>query len=283
MSDMISVLLVDDNTIFCEMLREYIGRTGDMKVAGIAGNGSEAIEMIKDLKPDVVILDIIMPELDGIGVLERMHGLSPDKRPVFIVLSAMGKELFVQKAIELGADYYIIKPFDIEMLIRHIKLLHSEKKVMRKAIRRHPGKGGTLTRELEHNRMEKIIAGMIKKIGITPNVAGYRYLREAVALAVKQPAMLNSAVKLIYPVLAEKHNTTAKCIDKAIRCAIDSAYKKMKNTVILDAGNTEQYDIMPLCGEKLSNIRLITFLTNKTKQLLEAGNSDASPKETSKL
>jgi two-component system response regulator (stage 0 sporulation protein A) len=281
MPDMISVLIVDDNTEFCSMLREYIGSTGDMNVAGIAGSGSKAIEMIKELKPDVVILDIIMPELDGIGVLERMQDPGPDKRPVFIVLSAMGKELIVKKAIELGADYYIVKPFDMEMLIRHIKLLHAEKKAMRKAIRRNPGKGAALTREMEDNRMEKIIAGMIKKTGITPNVAGYRYLREAVALAVKQPAMLNSVVKLIYPLLAEKHNTTVKCIDKAIRCAIDSAYKKMKNASILNTANSKQYEITPLHMGKLSNTRLIAFLTDKAKQL-EAGCSDALWNEAGK-
>jgi two-component system response regulator (stage 0 sporulation protein A) len=273
MPDMISVLIVDDNTEFCFMLREYIGKTGDMNVAGIAGNGRNAIEMIEALKPDVVILDIIMPELDGIGVLERMQEFSPDKRPVFIVLSAMGKELIVKKAIELGADYYIVKPFDIEMLIRHIKLLHAEKRAMKKAARRNPGKGAALTWEMEDNRMERIIAGMIKKTGITPNVAGYRYLREAVALAVKQPAMLNSVVKLIYPVLAEKHNTTVKCIDKAIRCAIDSAYKKMKNTEILDTDNSKRYGITPLHTGKPSNTRLIAFLADEAKQL-GAVNSD---------
>ncbi|MGI6669910.1 MAG: sporulation transcription factor Spo0A [Acetivibrionales bacterium] len=275
MSDIISVLVVDDNIKFCDMLCKYIDNTGDINVAGIAMNGVNAIEMIKAQKPDVVILDIILPEIDGIGVLERTQDISPDKRPVFIVLSAIGKELVIQKAVELGADYYVIKPFDIEMLIKYIRMLHAERKAMRKAISHRPVKPAYQVHETVENRTERIIAGLIKRMGITPNVAGYRYLREAAALAVNQPALLNSVVRLIYPVLAEKHNTTVKGIDKAIRCAIDSGYKKMKNKGILDTPDSNQYRIMsPLCREKLSNTRLIAFLADKARQLME-GDSNA--------
>ncbi|MGE5613798.1 MAG: sporulation transcription factor Spo0A [Bacillota bacterium] len=267
MSDMISVLVVDDNTKFCDMLREYIDRTGDMKVAGFAENGAKAIETIKILKPDVVILDIIMPEIDGIGVLEKMQDIRPDKRPTFVVLSAIGKELVIRKAIELGADYYIIKPFDIEVLINHIRLIHAEKKSLRKVSRRKPVKPAVPAQETEENRMEMIIASLIKRIGITPNVAGYRYLRESVALAADQPVLLNSVVKLIYPVLAEKHKTTVKSIDKAIRCAIDSAYKRMKNAGILDQDASDQYEILPSNGKKPGSARLIALLADRVRQM----------------
>lgn len=267
MPDMISVLVVDDNTMFCDILCDCIDKAGDMKVGGIAGSGAKAIEMIKTLKPDVVVLDIVMPEIDGIGVLESMQDVRQDKRPVFIVLSAMDKELVINKAIELGADYYVIKPFDIEMLIKHIRLLHAEKKTMRKTKRRNLGKKVFPEQEAEENHMEKVIAGLIKRIGITPNVAGYRYLREAVALAVNQPALLNSVVKLIYPVLAERHRTTEKSIDKAIQCAIDGAYKRMKNAGILDTYIADQYGVLPADCKKPGSARLIALLAERARQL----------------
>lgn len=255
MSEKISVLIADDNVEFCRMLHEYLEQSGDMTVRGIAKDGIETLKMVEEVEPDVIVLDVIMPNLDGIGVLERLSLRQPDKRPIVIALTAIGKDIFVQKALELGADYYIIKPFDVEILASRIRQLYAEKAAM---IAQAAGKTGMgFMRGLEEN-MEQVVSNMIKRLGITPNIAGYRYLREAVMMCIEQPAAVKTAAKSIYPVLAEKYNTTSRNIDRAIRCAIDSASKKSKY-----ADETGQALLTTIGRNKPSNMQIIAFLSEK--------------------
>ena len=117
----ITVLIADDNQEFSKTLATYLGNENDMEVIGIARDGVEAVEQIKELLPDVAILDVIMPHLDGLGVLERINNSNIVKTPICIMLSAVGQDKITQKSIELGADYYVVKPFDIELLIKRIR------------------------------------------------------------------------------------------------------------------------------------------------------------------
>lgn len=121
MNDKLSILIADDNIDFAKNLTSYIEKEEEMEVIGIAKDGLEAVEMIKSTKPDVAIIDVIMPRLDGLGVLEKIQELNLDKKPLSIVLSAVGQDKVTARALELGAQYYIVKPFDISLLIRRIK------------------------------------------------------------------------------------------------------------------------------------------------------------------
>ena len=117
----INILIVDDNKEFCNILNDYLLVQTDMVVIGIANNGVEALKLIKENKPDLVVLDIIMPILDGLGVLETLNTMDLDALPCVIVLSAVGQEKIAQRALSLGADYYVIKPFDMDVLIKRIR------------------------------------------------------------------------------------------------------------------------------------------------------------------
>ena len=117
----IKIVIADDNREFCNILNDYLLMQEDIVVTGIAENGIEALKLIKEKKPDLVILDIIMPFLDGLGVLEKLNTMDLDPLPRVIVLSAIGQEKTTQRAISLGADYYVIKPFDMEIFIRRIR------------------------------------------------------------------------------------------------------------------------------------------------------------------
>ena len=127
MKEKISVLIADDNPDFSQTLASYLESQDDMEVIGMAKDGTEAIDMIANTIPDVVLLDVIMPHLDGIGVLERINVLKIMKRPVCIMLSAVGQDKITQRAISLGAEYYVVKPFDIELLIKRIRELKNYK------------------------------------------------------------------------------------------------------------------------------------------------------------
>ena len=121
MKEKISILIADDNQDFTHTLSTYINSQEDMDVVGIARDGNEALELISTVKPDLVLLDVIMPHLDGLGVLEKMASMPNVNKPTFIMLSAVGQDKITQRAITLGAEYYVVKPFDIELLIKRIK------------------------------------------------------------------------------------------------------------------------------------------------------------------
>ena len=121
MKGKLSILIADDNQEFSYTLSSYINSQEDMEVIAIAKDGNEAVEMIANTMPNVVILDVIMPHLDGLGVLEKVNKMKADKKPICIMLSAVGQDKITQKAISNGADYYIVKPFDIEVLIQRIR------------------------------------------------------------------------------------------------------------------------------------------------------------------
>lgn len=124
MKEKITVLIADDNQEFGKTLATYLGNQEDMEVVAIAKDGLEAIEKVKETLPDVAILDVIMPHLDGLGVLERINKSSLAKKPICIMLSAVGQDKITQKAISLGAEYYIIKPFDIVKELKRLKTLN---------------------------------------------------------------------------------------------------------------------------------------------------------------
>ncbi len=123
MKDKLSILVADDNVDFANNLTNYIEKEDEMEVIGIAKDGLEAVEMIKNTEPDIAIIDVIMPHLDGLGVLEKINELNVEKKPLSIVLSAVGQDKITSRALELGAQYYIVKPFDISLLIKRIKEL----------------------------------------------------------------------------------------------------------------------------------------------------------------
>ncbi len=117
----IRVLIADDNKDFCSILSEYLSNQNDVEVVGVAKDGLEAVDLVAETLPDVLVLDIIMPQLDGLGVLEKLNSVNLDKFPKIIVLSAVGQDKITQRAINLGADYYVVKPFDFEIFMKRIR------------------------------------------------------------------------------------------------------------------------------------------------------------------
>lgn len=209
----IKVLVADDNREFADLLKEFISEQRDMEVVGIAYNGNEVLEMIESYNPDVVILDIIMPVLDGIGVLEKIQTMSLDAEPKIIMLTAFGQETITKRAVELGASYYILKPFDMDILINRIR-----------QVVRVPGgtsKAPVMTRG---KNVDASITNIIHEIGVPAHIKGYHYLREAINMVYKDVEILGSITKVLYPKIADKYNTTPSRVERAIRHAIEVAW-----------------------------------------------------------
>lgn len=229
MKEKTTILIADDNQEFSQTLANYIHEQEDMEVIGIAKDGEEAIDMITNITPDVVLLDVIMPHLDGIGVLEKMSIIKSNKKPICIMLSAVGQDKITQKAVNLGAEYYVVKPFDIELLIKRIRELKNFT----------PGQNGNnfigkeikqqyveipLNGEKNQENLEALVTNIIHEVGVPAHIKGYQYLREAIIMVVNDIDVINQITKSLYPKIAYKFNTTPSRVERAIRHAIEVAW-----------------------------------------------------------
>lgn len=225
------VLIADDNREFCEILSRFLSTEGDFEVIGIAKDGLDALEKIKEENPDVLILDIIMPHLDGLGVLESLYKLELDKIPNVVILSAVGQDQITQKAIELGADYYVVKPFDFKTFIKRLKQILGKEENKEASVKNEyvkiPRSAGMSS--IDSNKsLEAKITNIIHEIGVPAHIKGYLYLREAISMVIQDIELLGAVTKELYPNIASKFNTTPSRVERAIRHAIEVAWTRGK-------------------------------------------------------
>ncbi len=229
----IKVLVADDNRDFCDMLGEFIRSQPDMRLMGVAHNGREALDLIEADLPDVILLDIIMPHMDGLGVLERLNSVGKEQgKPKVMVLTAFGQDSVTQRAIQLGADYYVLKPFNLDILGKRIRQMAG---FVREPAQ--PVVQPARTLEVE-------VTNMIHDIGIPAHIRGYLYLRDAIAMVVNRVEILGAVTKELYPAIARKYNTTPSRVERAIRHAIEVACNR---------GNVEM--LSRLFGHTINSVR----------------------------
>lgn len=223
----IEVLLADDNREFTNLLGEYISDQQDMVVSGIAYNGEEVLSMIEESGkvPDVLILDIIMPHLDGLGVLERLRDMNLSPQPKVIMLTAFGQENITQRAVQLGASYYILKPFDMEVLASRIRQLVGSSSSISSGASFTNMKSNVVPMGKGKN-LDANITSIIHEIGVPAHIKGYQYLREAITMVYNNIEILGAITKTLYPAIAEKFKTTPSRVERAIRHAIEVAWTR---------------------------------------------------------
>jgi len=215
----IRVLVCDDNRDFCALLQEYFALQPDMELVGVAYNGLDALTAIRDQQPEVVLLDIIMPYMDGIGVLEQLARAELKTRPKILMLSAFGQESIARRVLAIGADYYVVKPVDLDILATRVRQLASGTALPASPAQRAapvPVVGRTL--EEVHD--------LLRGLGIPPHLKGYRYLGDAILMVLDQPELLGAVTKGLYPAVARNHGTTASRVERAIRHAIGMAWDR---------------------------------------------------------
>lgn len=220
----LNVAIADDNERILDMLEEVINMDKDLEVVGKAKNGEEMCQIIKNKEPDVVLLDLIMPKMDGLTVMEKVnHDTSGRKQPYFIVVTAVGQEKITEDAFNKGANYYIMKPFNNEVLLNRIKTVSRVFQNQEKKIEN--------TKENTQNREEDLVnrvTNMLHEIGIPAHIKGYHYLRDAIMMAVEDMDVLNAITKVLYPTVAKKYQTTSSRVERAIRHAIEVAWSRGK-------------------------------------------------------
>ena len=220
----LSVAIADDNQRILDMLETVIGMDKELNLVGKAKNGEEMCQIIKDKQPDVVLLDLIMPKMDGLTVMEQVsQDKNVSKRPYFIVITAVGQERITEDAFNKGANYYIMKPFNNEMLLNRIKSV-------RKMFRNNEKKSEDTKSEnaARGENLENRVTNMRHEIGTPAHIKGYHYLRDAIIMAVEDMDVLNAITKILYPTVAKKYQTTSSRVERAIRHAIEVAWSRGK-------------------------------------------------------
>lgn len=258
--DKIRIIIADDNLDFVTTFEKYLNEEDDMEVVATARDGLEAYDKIIDLKPDVVLLDVIMPNLDGIGVLEKLN--ETDNMPTCIMLSAVGQDVITKRALNLGAGYYIVKPFEVDLLIKRIRDLKNkntgkEYNFIRKEIK---STYINIDNSKKEDNLEALVTNMIHEVGVPAHIKGYQYLRDGIIMVIQDIDVLNQITKQLYPDLAKKHKTTPSRVERAIRHAIEVAWSRgridiMENvfgyTVNANKGKPTNSEFIAMIADKL--------------------------------
>lgn len=218
------IMIVDDNKEFIKLLESYINSQDDMKVIASFNESQNIVEKVKSVQPDILLLDIIMPEKDGLVALEELNNSDIESKPMVIMMSAIGQEKFTQKAISAGALYYVVKPFDMGTLILRMRELTAEDTMIISEPQRAPYI--TMPNSKRGQPLEVRVTNLIHDVGVPAHIKGYQYIREAIMLTVQNEDIINAVTKTLYPSLAMNFHTTPSRVERAIRHAIEVAWNR---------------------------------------------------------
>ncbi len=236
------VLADEDQNTLSEMVKNFT--EDNYEILATTSSGEELIGLIKDREPDVVVMDIVLAGCDGFKVLESVKGT----RSNIVVQSSLSMDGFINKAISSGAKYYCIKPFDVLTLKERIADIVAPST-----------NGGNLVYNKQTNHLEEKITNIFITVGIPAHIKGYQFLREAIKLAIANPEIINSITKKLYPTIAEKYDTSASKVERAIRHAIEVAWNRGKIENINNLFGIKVYS----SNEKPTNGEFIALVADK--------------------
>ena len=208
-----TVLIADSAEDFCNTLAAALQRSEGFQVVGTAGDGEQAIRMIGERKPDVLVLDLMLSKQDGISVLKAISGM--ERRPVTLATSAFLTEYVSSAAASLGVRYLMLKPCDLTALVERLEEIRGGESL------RYPA-----PRRTDKTSIETMVTGIIHEIGVPAHIKGYQYLREAIIIAVNDMDVINAITKVLYPQVAKTFGTTPSRVERAIRHAIEVAWDR---------------------------------------------------------
>ena len=209
------ILIADENSASRISLREELKSRGYANIYE-ATNGEEALNMINSVSPDVVLIDVLLSKLDGIGVIRQTKKSNSSDLPVFIVMTIVTNQSMLVESINAGASMCMIKPVNVESLCQHMETLL-------------PATSAPIIlsqNEMQTTDLETQVTKIIHQIGVPAHIKGYQYLRTAILLTINDNDIINSVTKILYPSVAKKYQTTTSRVERAIRHAIEVAWDR---------------------------------------------------------
>ena len=249
--DKIRVMLADDNLNLLRVLSDYLGRKPDVELVAAVSDGVEIPDAVRQHAPEILVMDIIMPRRDGFMTLEALNGMDAALRPKVIVLTGLARDDFIVRAIRLGASYYMVKPFDMELLYERIVEIAREQSA---AVLASAGPA-----DAQEESVDEQITNLFLTLGIPAHIKGYQYLREAVRMVMEDHDVINRITKELYPGVARRFDTSASKVERAMRHAIEVAWTRGR----LDAVN-QMYGYRVFAREdKPTNGEFIAMVSDK--------------------
>ena len=235
------ILIADPNQDFCRLISEAFARETDLEVVATAQDGMEALSLLTEQKPDLLLMDLVLPKLDGLELLRRLP--ETGVHCSIIVLSGFFNSKVISDCSSRGVDYFMPKPCDTAALLGRIRQLRGNPDVNRVPAAGVDCRQQSVTRRQDAD-LEAVVTDIIHEIGVPAHIKGYQYLREAIILTIKDMDMINAVTKVLYPEVAKKFNTTPSRVERAIRHAIEVAW---------DRGDIET--LQKFFGYTVSNIK----------------------------
>jgi two-component system response regulator (stage 0 sporulation protein A) len=214
MDNRIKVLVADCDNEFRNTLIEVLGETGPIEITGYALDRDELIKLVAERQPDIVLVDMMLPPLDGLSAVREISKQNFRKRPSIYIMSNFSSEESLREAVDLGVSYFMLKPFDTRALAERI-IANSSRRNER------PEAGARQEVDLEVR-----VTNMIHEVGVPAHIKGYQYLRDAIMMTVRDMNIINAITKVLYPTVARHYDTTSSRVERAIRHAIEVAWDR---------------------------------------------------------
>ncbi len=212
MDNRTTVVIADNAEEFCNSLSAALQRADGFHVLGTANNGEQAINMIRERKPNVLVLDMMLAKQDGIAVLKAISNM--ERKPVTLATSRFVTDYVASAAANLGVRYLMLKPCDMSALVERLEEIRGGSQPL------------TVSRHTDKNSIEAMVTNIIHEIGVPAHIKGYQYLREAIIIAVADMDVINAITKVLYPQVAKAFQTTPSRVERAIRHAIEVAWDR---------------------------------------------------------
>ncbi len=220
METKLRILIADPNEDFRTMLADVMNAEEDMLVVATASDGLEALALAESHQPDILLTDLVLTRLDGLGLLTALS--EKEGAPAAIVLSSLFNERILSACSELGVYYFIPKPCDIPALLSSIRQVAATSRKGVTSI----SQGVAMNPAVREPSLEAVVTDIIHEIGVPAHIKGYQYLREAIVLTVNDMDAINAVTKVLYPAVAKKFSTTPSRVERAIRHAIEVAWDR---------------------------------------------------------
>ena len=248
MNKLTTVVIADNTEEFCCSLSAELQKAGGFQILGTATDGEQAVRLVAERKPDVLVLDLMLPKRDGISVLKAVAAM--EKRPVTVATTGFVTEYVASAAANLGVRYLMLKPCDMSALVERLE-----------EVRGGENRRATLNRRPDKTGIEAMVTGIIHEIGVPAHIKGYQYLREAIIIAINDMDVINAITKVLYPQVAKTFQTTPSRVERAIRHAIEVAWDRgdldtlqrfFGYTVSNTKGKPTNSEFIALIADKLS-------------------------------
>ena len=236
MEETTKIAIIDDNKLFCQQIEDHLSKNDKFTVAGKAHDGREALKLIKDKKPDVLILDLIMPHLDGLEVMKELQDFDQFFDMKIILLTALGRDNVAREAGKLGADYVVMKPFELERLNDRLEQLINPAPYMNNLdiieFANNNSNENNDKNDNENLDLDILITEIFHNLGVPSHIKGYLYLKTAVELVVNEVELLGAITKKLYPRIAETYNSKGSRVERSIRHAIDLTWEQGNQSIL---------------------------------------------------